>query len=103
MQSWPTYLSMKSRLYRVKLPYFLKYKLGFTNQERKIMCNVPGFSLTENDAVDSLRFNDIEEVKRMIFRGLHKIDDPVCLNNLQTMLHYAVTLQREEIFDFLLK
>ena len=86
-----------------RIPYVLKYKFGFKNQEKAIMTNVPLRELTSSDPIDCVKDNEIELAKWLIFTGELKIDDPLSIWNYQTMLHYACALQREEIFDFLVK
>lgn len=49
-----------------------------------------------------LKNNDTEEIKKMIFRGLVEIDDPIDLYSKHTILHDAVMLNRGQLVDFLL-
>lgn len=45
--------------------------------------------------------DDLEEIKNMIFTGAAKIDDPIDIYTCHTLLHDAVTLNRPELFKFL--
>lgn len=41
-------------------------------------------------------------MKKMIYKGIIEIDDPIDSYSKHTLLHDAVVFNREEIFDFLL-
>ena len=45
--------------------------------------------------------NNIGDIKRMVFKNLIPIDDPIDLYSQHTLLHDAVIMNRVELFDFL--
>lgn len=45
---------------------------------------------------------DLDGLKKMVFKGLIEIDDPIDDYAKHTLLHDAVIMNREELFDFLL-
>ena len=49
-----------------------------------------------------IKDNEVSEVKRIIFSGLHEIDDPIDIYSKHTMLHDAVMMNRIDIFYFLI-
>jgi ankyrin repeat protein len=49
----------------------------------------------------AIKDSKIDDVKKMIFKGLVEIDDPIDSFSKHTMLHDAVIMNREELFDFL--
>ena len=62
----------------------------------------PGSTLFTSEERHLVKGNDIEEIKRIIFASLHEIDDPIDIYSKHTMLHDAVALNREELFNFLI-
>ena len=63
--------------------------------------NVP-LSLMTKEPRKYVKENDIEAIKGMIFRGLWEIDDPQDPFSKHTLLHDAVVMNRQELFDFLI-
>jgi ankyrin repeat protein len=49
-----------------------------------------------------IKNNDTEEIKKLIYKGAISIDDPVDQYSKHTLLHDAVVMNREELFNFLL-
>ena len=46
--------------------------------------------------------NNTEDLKKLLYKGLLEIDDPIDSYSLHTLIHDAVIMNREEMFDFLL-
>jgi ankyrin repeat protein len=46
--------------------------------------------------------NMTDDLKKLIFKGILEIDEPIDSYSKHTLLHDAVILNREELFDFLL-
>jgi len=46
--------------------------------------------------------NNTEDIKKLIFKGLIEIDEPIDSYSKHTLLHDAVIMNREELFDFLI-
>jgi ankyrin repeat protein len=46
--------------------------------------------------------SETEEIKKVIFKGAVEIDDPIDSYSKHALIHDAVVMNREEIFDFLL-
>lgn len=46
--------------------------------------------------------NNTEDIKKLIFKGIVEIDDPIDSYAKHTFIHDAVIMNREELFDFLL-
>ena len=47
--------------------------------------------------------DEVGEIKRLIFSGLHEVDDHIDHFSKHTMLHDAVAFNREELFYFLIQ
>lgn len=45
---------------------------------------------------------DLEELKKLYFKDLIYIDDPIDEYSLHALIHDAVVMDRKELFDFLL-
>ena len=48
-----------------------------------------------------IKNNDTDDLKKLIFRGLIEIDDPVDSFSKHALIHDAVIMNREEFFEFL--
>lgn len=51
----------------------------------------------------AVRDNDFQTVQDNIYNGTWKPDDVASINNMSTMIHEAVVLDRREIFNFLVR
>ena len=49
----------------------------------------------------AVKEGDLEEIKTRVFTGAQKLDDPTDMYCCHTMLHDAVILNRDDIFEFL--
>ena len=43
-----------------------------------------------------------DDIKKLIYKGIVEIDDPIDSYSKHTLLHDAIVMNREELFDFLL-
>ena len=86
-------------LLRMRLPYFLEEKFGL-NMQYYILSNTPNHLFPEK-LRHAIKENDLDDVKNMVFTGAQRLDDPVDIYTFHTMVHEAVTLDREELFEFL--
>jgi ankyrin repeat protein len=50
-----------------------------------------------------MKAGDTEEIKAKVFKGTIEIDDPIDLYSKHTILHDAVIMDREEIFEFMIQ
>jgi len=63
--------------------------------------NVPNNLITP-DVRNHIKTRDVEELKKLVFTGIHQIDDPVDMYSKHTILHDAVMLDIPELFEFAL-
>ena len=87
------------KLYRMRLPYVIRDKLGL-DTSFYIIGAVPQL-LIQQPIRHYAKEDDLEEIKTMIFTGAAQIDDPIDIYTSHTLLHDAVTLNRPELFKFL--
>ena len=85
----------------MRIPYVLEEKFGI-NMRYKIIKNTPNHLITL-PVRHASKSGDIEEIKNFIFTGEYRVDDPIDMYSLHTLLHDAVIYDRPEIFEFLLK
>jgi hypothetical protein len=45
--------------------------------------------------------NQLEDLKKLVYKGMIEIDDPIDSYSKHTLLHDAVTMNRQAMFDFL--
>eukprot|EP00347_Sterkiella_histriomuscorum_P014262 403361554 len=88
------------RLYRQRIPFLLEDYFGF-DRRYEIAHHIPGNLITFPER-KLIKDGEIDEVKKMYFKGLLMIDDPIDSYSKHTMLHDAVVMNRTELFDFLL-
>ena len=87
-------------LFRARIPYLMEERLGI-NMRYAICGYVPNNLLTSKIR-HAIKEDDMEEIKTRVFTGSQKLDDPVDMYCCHTMLHDAVILNREELFEFLI-
>ena len=85
----------------MRLPYLLEEKLGL-DMQHAIACATPN-TLLQTPLRHAVKGADVPLVKAMIFRGEAQLDDPLDVWTCHTLLHDAVILNRQELFDFLLR
>ena len=85
----------------MRLPFLIQDYLGI-NMEYYIMKSVP-INILKFKMRSAVKNKDLATVKHLIFTGECKIDDPIDVYSQHTILHDAVTLNREDIFEFLVK
>ncbi len=49
-----------------------------------------------------IKNNDVEEIKKLLYKGMIEIDDPIDSYSKHALIHDAVAMNRDGIFDFLL-
>jgi len=94
---WQTYDAVKSRLDHIR--HMVYYYYGYQEHELRI----PYPSRYTNPRLVAVKSNDFETIQSNILTGTWKVDDCVSLNNMSTMLHEAVVMDRQDVFDFLLR
>ena len=88
------------RLYRSRLPYLIEDYFGI-NMNYYTSMQIPNNLLT-NPERRMVKENNTEDLKKLIYKGLLEIDDPIDSYSLHSLIHDAVIMNREELFDFLL-
>ncbi|CAG9332966.1 unnamed protein product [Blepharisma stoltei] len=76
------------------------YYIGYHAHEYRLQS---ASSKNKSKKFVAVRDNDIEEIQANLFNGNWQVNDIVSINNMTTMLHEAVVLDRRSIFDFLLR
>jgi ankyrin repeat protein len=56
-----------------------------------------------SEKYEAVRTNDFETIEKNVYNGTWRVNDCVSINNMTTMLHEAVVLDRREILSFLLR
>lgn len=51
----------------------------------------------------AVKTNDLAQIKEKVFNGTWRVNDIVSINNMSSMLHEAVVMDRREIFEFLVR
>lgn len=88
------------RLYRSRVPYLIEDYFGI-NMNYYTSMQIPNNLLT-NPERRMVKENNTEDLKKLIYKGLLEIDDPIDSYSLHSLIHDAVIMNREELFDFLL-
>lgn len=94
---WYGYSYAVERLAYVRRMIYYHY--GYRHHELRVV-NASRFVSPRLVAVKS---NDIEAIRSNVLRGEWRVDDIVSVNNMTTMLHESVVMDRQEIFDFLMR
>jgi hypothetical protein len=84
----------------MRFPYLIEEKLGI-NMQYAISWQTPN-NINKTKIRHALKEDDLDEIKSMLFSGEAKIDDPIDIYTCHTLIHEAVTLNREKLFWFLL-
>ena len=63
--------------------------------------NTPNLLVTWEER-RKVKNNEIEDIKGLIFKEMHPIDDPIDQFSRHTLLHDAVIMNREDLFYFLI-
>jgi hypothetical protein len=79
--------------------YMAYYYIGYRIHELR----VPAPSKHESKKLAAIKRNDISLIKEKVYSGEWKVDDVVSINNMSTMIHEAVVMDRRDIFDFLIR
>ena len=85
----------------LRLPYLFEDFTG-TNMNYYTAFGAPSNLLT-SEMRGYIKEGNTNEVKKAIFKGLWEIDDPLDVYSKHTLLHDAVIMDRQEVFDFLLQ
>lgn len=88
------------RLLRFRLPYLIEDTFGI-NMNYYTSIQVPNNLITSTER-RMVKENSTEDIKKIIFKGLIEIDEPIDSYAKHTFLHDAIIMNREELFDFLL-
>jgi ankyrin repeat protein len=75
------------------------YYLGYRVHELRL----PTTSASLSAKLEAVKRNDLKMIQEKVFGGDWKVDDCVSINNMTTMLHEAVVMDRFDIFSFLLR
>lgn len=94
---WQTYDGFKSRLAHVR--HLIYYYYGYQEHELRLMYP----SRYINPRLVAVKSNDFDTIQSKVLTGEWKVNDCVSLNNMTTMLHEAVVMDRQDVFDFLLR
>lgn len=97
MQNYSDYY----KLLRIRFPYLVETYLG-VDMSFTISSFVPN-NIIKTKLRHAVKEGDMEEIKNIIFSGEAKIDDPLDIYTSHTLLHEAVTLNRTDLFSFLLR
>ena len=94
------YYSDYYKTLKCRVPYLLEEYLGL-NMTYNICYFTPN-NLGKTKLRNAVKENMLDDLKAMVFTGEQKIDDPIDVYTCHTMLHEAVILNRQELFQFLL-
>jgi len=94
---WQTYEGFKSRLAHVR--HMVYYYYGYQAHELRLL--FPSRNI--NPRLAAIKANDFQTIHTKIVTGEWKVDDNVSLNSMTTLLHEAVVMDRQDVFDFLLR
>jgi hypothetical protein len=75
------------------------YYMGYKFHELRVAS--PSTNISKKK--EAVKQNDFEAVQKNVLNGRWGIDDVVCINNMSTMIHEAVVLDRWDIFLFLVR
>ncbi|OMJ91660.1 hypothetical protein SteCoe_5686 [Stentor coeruleus] len=78
---------------------YMYYYFGYLRHELRL----PSSAYMESKKKDSIKENNLSEIEKHIYDGTWKVDDLVSINNMTTMLHEAVVMDRRDIAAFLLR
>ena len=78
---------------------YLYYYIGYTNHELRL--SSPSQNMSKK--LLAVKKNELAEIQEHLFAGTWKVDDVVSINNMTTMLHEAVVMDRRDIAAFLLR
>ena len=92
---WTGYLNTIS----IRIPYVIEDYFG-KNMRLECAMKVPETLMTFHER-KLVKENNVSEIKRMIFKNLLPIDDPIDLYSQHTLLHDAVIMNRVDLFEFL--
>jgi hypothetical protein len=87
------------RLYRQRIPYLIEDYFGI-NMNYYTSLQVPNNVITLPER-RMVKDNMIEDLKKLVWKGQVELDDPIDSFSKHTLLHDAVIMNRQEIFDFL--
>ena len=85
---------------QARLPYLIEDKTGI-NMNYYTAYNTPGV-MTLIKEREHVKNGETQEIKKLIFKDLIQVDEPICWHSKHTLLHDAVVLNRTELFYFLL-
>jgi ankyrin repeat protein len=77
---------------------YMYYYIGYLEHELRLGSQSDNISVK----LAAVKANDLEKIKIRLFSGEWNVDDVVSINNMTTMLHEAVVMDRKEIISFLL-
>jgi hypothetical protein len=80
------------RLYRQTLPYVIEDYLGI-NMNYYTSTQVPNNLITIPER-RIVKDNQLEDLKKLVYKGMIEIDDPIDSYSKHTLLHDAVTMNR---------
>lgn len=98
METFHNYIE-SAKTYANWYRYMAYYYIGYRIHDLR----VPAPSMHESGKLKAIKSNNIQDLKEKIFSGEWKVDDVVSINNMTTMLHEAVVMDRRDIFDFLVR
>jgi len=78
---------------------YMYYYFSFSRHELRL----PSPSQHVSIKMQALKSNDLEAIQKALFDGKWKVDDIASINNMTTMLHEAVVMDRRDIASFLLR
>ena len=94
---WQGYNYVTERLAHIRRMVYYHY--GYQHHELRLV-NPTQFV---SPRLAAIKTNDVETIRSNVLRGEWKVNDVVSINNMTTMLHEAVVMDRQEIFDFLMR
>ena len=78
---------------------YMYYYFGYLQHELRLTSP----SINVSAKLVAVKGNDLDEIQKNLFNGNWKVDDVVSINNMTTMLHEAVVMDRRDIAAFLLR
>ena len=78
---------------------YMYYYFGYIHHELRLASP----SSRSSQKLLAVKRNDIDTIQKCLFDGSWKVDDIISINNMTTMLHEAVVMDRRAIASFLLR
>lgn len=94
---WQAYAAVSEKFDHIR--HMVYYYYGYKEHELRLAFP----SRYVNPRLAAVKSNDFETIQSKILTGEWKVEDCVSQNNMTTMLHEAVVLDRQDVFDFLLR